>query len=134
MGGVDGIITTFAIVSGATGGDLGSSVIIILGFANLLADGFSMAVSNYLSVRSKVERLKKARKEEEKHIEEIPEGERNEVREIFAQKGFSGNILEKIVTVITEKRSRWIDVMLSGSGLPWRILSATGSVAPLLFS
>src|SRR3989338_11549687 len=51
-GATDGTITTFAIIAGAVGASLGSGVILILGFANLLADGFSMAVSNYLSTKS----------------------------------------------------------------------------------
>lgn len=52
-GGMDGAITTFAIVSGVVGASLSSSIILILGFANLVADGFSMAVSNYMSTRSR---------------------------------------------------------------------------------
>ncbi|HYK07716.1 MAG TPA: VIT1/CCC1 transporter family protein [Gaiellaceae bacterium] len=51
----DGIITTFAVVSGVVGASLSESVILILGFANLLADGFSMGASNYLARRSNVE-------------------------------------------------------------------------------
>jgi vacuolar iron transporter family protein len=51
-GGIDGTITTFAIVAGAVGASLSSSIVLILGFANLFADGFSMAVSNYLSTKS----------------------------------------------------------------------------------
>ncbi len=52
-GGIDGIITTFAIIAGVLGANIGTTVILILGFANLLADGFSMAVSSYLSAESK---------------------------------------------------------------------------------
>jgi VIT1/CCC1 family predicted Fe2+/Mn2+ transporter len=52
FGGIDGLVTTFAVVSGVIGASLSSSVILILGFANLFADGFSMAASNYLSSRS----------------------------------------------------------------------------------
>lgn len=48
----DGIITTFAVVCGVAGADLSPRVVLILGFANLLADGFSMGASNYLSIRS----------------------------------------------------------------------------------
>ena len=54
-GGVDGSITTFAVVAGATGASLSSAIVLILGFANLFADGFSMTVSNYLSTKSQVE-------------------------------------------------------------------------------
>jgi VIT1/CCC1 family predicted Fe2+/Mn2+ transporter len=51
-GAIDGIVTTFAVVSGAIGASLSPGIVIILGFANLFADGFSMAASNYLSMRS----------------------------------------------------------------------------------
>jgi vacuolar iron transporter family protein len=51
-GGIDGCVTTFAVVAGATGANLHSGIIIVLGFANLIADGFSMSVGNFLSVKS----------------------------------------------------------------------------------
>jgi len=51
-GGLDGAITTFAIVAGAMGASLDAAIVLILGFSNLFADGFSMAVSNYLSTKS----------------------------------------------------------------------------------
>ena len=77
------------------------ALVIILGFANLLADGFSMALSNYLGTKSDPERVDQARQDEERHIAQVPEGEREEIRQIFAGKGFSGETLEKIVGVIT---------------------------------
>ena len=54
-GAIDGIVTTFAVVAGATGAALPYSVILILRFANLLADGFSMAAGNYLGTRPEIE-------------------------------------------------------------------------------
>lgn len=54
-GGIDGSITTFAVVAGAIGASLSSGIVLILGLANLIADGFSMAISNYLSVKSENE-------------------------------------------------------------------------------
>lgn len=54
-GGIDGSVTTFAVVAGATGGKLDTGVIIVLGFANLIADGFSMSVGNYLSEKSELD-------------------------------------------------------------------------------
>lgn len=51
----DGIVTTFAVVAGSAGASLGAPVILILGFANLFADGISMAVGNYLGVKSEIE-------------------------------------------------------------------------------
>ena len=55
-GGIDGSVTTFAVVAGATGAEMNPGIIIVLGFANLIADGFSMSVGNYLSVKSEVRR------------------------------------------------------------------------------
>lgn len=51
-GAIDGLVTTFAIVSGVVGASLSAGVILVLGFANVLADGFSMGVSNYLAIKS----------------------------------------------------------------------------------
>ncbi len=60
-GGIDGAVTTFAVVAGVVGASLSSSIILILGFANLIADGFSMAVSNYLSTKSENDLSKKVK-------------------------------------------------------------------------
>ena len=54
-GAIDGSVTTFAVVAGAIGASLSAGIILILGFANLFADGFSMAISNYLSTKSQNE-------------------------------------------------------------------------------
>jgi len=113
LGGIDGCVTTFAVVAGATGGSLSPLVIIILGFANLLADGFSMAVSNYHATRSQRELVEHTRHTEKRHIDTVPEGEREEVRQIFAQKGFEGETLERIVDTITANRELWVDTMLT---------------------
>jgi len=59
-GATDGVITTFAVVAGVTGGTLSPRTVLILGVANLLADGLSMGVSNYLAIRSE-ERVQEAK-------------------------------------------------------------------------
>jgi VIT1/CCC1 family predicted Fe2+/Mn2+ transporter len=113
LGGIDGCVTTFAVVAGAIGGGFTSTVIIILGFANLIADGFSMAVGNYLGTKSDREHVEQARRNEERQIERIPEGEREEIRQIFARKGFSNSTLEHVVETITRDRRLWVDTMLT---------------------
>jgi vacuolar iron transporter family protein len=119
LGGIDGCVTTFAVVAGAVGGALSAKIIVMLGLANLLADGFSMAASNYLSVKSEREHVERIRREEEEHIVHVPEGEREEIRQIFSTKGFRGDLLERIVEVICQNRRLWIDTMLvEEHGLP----------------
>jgi vacuolar iron transporter family protein len=54
-GGIDGAVTTFAVVAGASGAGFSVTVILVLGFANLIADGFSMGVGSYLSTKSELE-------------------------------------------------------------------------------
>ena len=112
-GAVDGAVTTFAVVSGVAGADLGASVVIILGGANLIADGFSMAASNYLGSRAERQRREHARHEEDRHIELVPEGEREEIRQIFAVKGFKGEDLERVVDVISSDRELWAETMMT---------------------
>ena len=110
-GGTDGVVTTFAIVTGAFGASFPVSVILILGFANLFADGFSMSIGNYLSARTHKEIIEERRKEEWS-IDNLTEEEREEIREIYRNKGFKDELLEDLVKVITSKRKVWVDTMM----------------------
>ena len=132
LGAIDGTVTTFAIVAGVAGADMPPHVAIILGCANILADGFSMAVSNFLGTQAERHLVEQVRENEARHIDLFPEGEREEIRQIFAAKGFEGEVLDRIVDVITHNRKQWIDTMvtdeyglqLSGPS-PWRAGGAT---------
>lgn len=133
-GGVDGAVTTFAIVSGVVGANLSPSVILILGGASLIADGFAMAAANYLATRSEQEEFHYAEAVEQRHIATYPEGEREEVREILRGFGLAGDLLERVVAAVTADRDRWIRMMLRDEyGLPasvrspWRAAVSTFS-------
>ena len=111
-GGIDGSVTTFAVVAGSAGANLDSSVIIILGFANLIADGFAMSVGSYLSAKTEKENFIRNQKKEYWEVENLPDAERQEIREIYAAKGFEGDLLDQVVDTITADKDRWVDVMM----------------------
>ena len=111
-GGIDGTVTTFAIVAGVEGADFSRLVVIALGIANVLADGFSMAAGNYSATKTETDNVRRLREVERRHIREVPEGEREEVRQILRRKGFDGEVLEQAVAAITADEKTWIDLML----------------------
>ena len=111
-GGIDGAITTFAIVSGVVGAELGTRVILILGLANLLADGFSMAAGNYSGTKSEIDDYQRLEAIEHYHIENIPAGEREEVRQLLAKKGLKGIALEQATRHITAEKDLWVETMM----------------------
>lgn len=112
-GGIDGAITTFVIVAGVVGAALSAKVIIILGLANLLADGFSMAASNYSGTKAEVDDHARLREVERRHIAAAPEGEREEIRQILESKGLTGRALDDAVEAITSNEETWIETMLT---------------------
>ncbi|MEX1141067.1 MAG: VIT1/CCC1 transporter family protein [Thermoleophilaceae bacterium] len=134
LGAIDGAITTFAIVAGVAGANLDATIVIILGGANLLADGLSMAASNFLGTRAARQQRELARGEELHHIEIVPEGEREELRQIFAAKGFVDGELERVVDVISSDPHVWADTMMMeelgyGTTEPSEVRSALSTLA-----
>jgi VIT1/CCC1 family predicted Fe2+/Mn2+ transporter len=111
-GGIDGAVTTFAVVAGAVGANLDPMVIIILGFANLFADGLSMSIGAYLSSKSEKENYNKHKSIEYWEVDNLPEKEREEIEVIYRNKGFEGVLLQQVVDVIVSDRHRWVDVMM----------------------
>ncbi|PVY42233.1 VIT1/CCC1 transporter family protein [Pontibacter virosus] len=111
-GGIDGAITTFAVVAGAEGANLGIAVVIILGLANLIADGFSMSVGNYFSTKASRDNFDRHKAREYWEVEHLGETEKQEIREIYEAKGFKGDLLNQVVEVITADKDVWVDTMM----------------------
>ena len=118
-GGIDGTVTTFAVVAGVAGAELSARIVLILGVANLIADGFSMAASNYSATRAEKQELNRLRKMEQRHVENFPDGEREEMRQILHARGFRGEELKRALQVITATPEIWVNAMLADEhGLP----------------
>ena len=111
-GGLDGIITTFAVVAGVAGASLDASVVLILGFANLIADGLSMAIGDYLSTKAEQEYQRAERRREAWEIKHYPEGEKKEMIELYTAKGVPQQDAETIVGILSRHEEAWLDVMM----------------------
>ncbi|MEQ6886157.1 VIT1/CCC1 transporter family protein [Salicola sp. Rm-C-2C1-2] len=135
LGGIDGCVTTVAVIASVAGAGLPGMIAFVLGIASLIADAFSMGVSNYQAVKSDDDARNQLRDQEERHILLDPDGEKEEIRQIFAQKGFEGQTLTNIVDTISADHRLWVNTMiqeefghpLSGPS-PWKAAIATFAV------
>ena len=112
-GGIDGAVTTFAVVAGVTGAQLSVPIILIMGFANLFADGFSMAIGKYLSDSAELDRIKQIKTGEESSILEKPREEKGEIKEIMSRFGFKGKDLTRAQQIITSDPKVWVKLMMN---------------------
>ena len=138
-GGIDGAVTTFAIVAGVQGAGLSTSIILILGAANIVADGFSMAASNYSATKADLDDRKRIIETEKRHIKFHRRGEIEELRQILEMRGLSGKTLRDATDLIVEDKEKWIGFMLTDEyGLsaetPRPIRSALATFAAFLLA
>lgn len=108
----DGIITTFAVVTGSIGAGFDTRIIIILGLANLLADGLSMGVSNFLGERSENNLYHKEKHRELKLILDSPELQKEEVKKVFTDFNFPSEKTDTMTQMITENQNFLIDFVM----------------------
>lgn len=111
-GGLDGIITTFAVVSGVVGANLDARIILVLGLANLLADGFSMATGSYLSTKSQGAYYAGERARERWEMEHFPDGEKQELVEIYRRKGHTEADAHQLAEIVSRQPEHWLDTMM----------------------
>lgn len=111
-GAIDGTVTTFAIVAGVIGAQMPNYAILILGAANILADGFSMAASNYLGTKTEMDELNLLFDFESEQIKNDPQGEKEEIRQIYMTKGLTGEVLDHTVENIVNDKEKWLSTMM----------------------
>ncbi len=108
----DGLVNVLGIVTGVAAASSSSSFVIIAGLAGAVANSISMAAGTYLSIKSQIQHYEMEERRERHEIETVPEIEREEIREIYRKKGFSGKELEKVTRKITSNRKVWLDTMM----------------------
>jgi VIT1/CCC1 family predicted Fe2+/Mn2+ transporter len=111
-GGLDGIVTTFAVVAGVNGASLSTGIVLILGFANLVADGLSMAIGDFLSTKSEQEYRRAERAREAWEVEHYPEGEKKELQELYEAKGITAPDARQMVETVSRHPKAWVDIMM----------------------
>lgn len=113
FGGLDGILTSFAIVAGAAGGTLSTGVVLILGFSNIFADALSMGVGEFLSSKAENEWILSERKREAWEMENYPEGEVQEMIDIYEKRGMDRADATLVINTMSKYKDFFIDVMMA---------------------
>ncbi len=113
LGGQDGLVNSLGIILGisAAGGEI--KVLIATVLAAMFAESLSMGAVAYTSALAQKDHYESERRKEQKEIEAEPEMEQEEVRQIFEEKGFSGHVLEEIVTTMTKDKKVWLNLMMA---------------------
>jgi len=108
----DGMVASFAVTSGVAAAFNAARVVIMAGLAETLGGAISMGLAAFISARSQIEFYQSEIERERDEIKRWPEREREEIRSIYRGKGFSGELLNKIVLHITAEPDRWRNVMM----------------------
>jgi VIT1/CCC1 family predicted Fe2+/Mn2+ transporter len=112
LGGQDGLVNILGIILGVIAGGGSKTVLLAAGFAAAITESISMGAVGYTSSVSQRDYYRAERTREEEEIDTMPEAERQEIREIYATKGFSGDLLERVVDTITANRESWLATMM----------------------
>lgn len=108
----DGIITTFAVVAGVAGADLSVITVLLLGISNLLADGFSMAASSWLSTKSERDMYQRERSVEEWELRNRRTSELAEMRALLKERGYAPEDAKHLTDLLIKNEDFWLDMMM----------------------
>lgn len=113
FGGLDGILTSFAIVAGAAGGNMPVPVVLVLGFSNIFADALAMGVGEFLSSKAENEWILSERKREKWEMDNYPEGEVREMIDIYVERGMSLEDATSVIGTMAKYKDFFVDVMMA---------------------
>lgn len=146
LGSQDGIVNVLGIVLGVASATNNSIIVLVAGLAAAFAETISMAAVAYTSVKAEHDYHRSERALEEREVEEMPDEEIKDIRDIYAKKGFKGKLLDQIVKVITSDKKIWVDTMMTEElnlpptfqKSPWKsgllvfIATLFGSLGPII--
>ena len=112
LGGQDGLVNILGIVLGIIAGGGSKTILVSAGFAAAVTESISMGAVGYTSSLSERDHYLAEQERELDEIDSMPDAERREVRAIYSSKGFSGELLERVVDTITANRERWLGTMM----------------------
>jgi predicted membrane protein (TIGR00267 family) len=113
LGGQDGLVNVLGVVLGVAAASRSTRLVLAAGLAAAFAESVSMAAVAYTSSLAEGDYFRGERAREYRHIEAVPELEKEEIREIYARKGFGGELLDRIVDTITSNRDVWVAAMMT---------------------
>ena len=112
LGGQDGLVNILGIILGVTAAGGSTTILLVTGVAAAITESISMGAVGYTSSVSQRDYYESERQRESDEIDTVPEVERQEIRDIYAAKGFEGELLEQVVDTITADRERWLQTMM----------------------
>lgn len=113
LGGQDGLVNVLGVILGVAAATGDARIVVVAGLAATFAESVSMGAVAYTSTLADADFYESEREREYRHILDVPNLEQQEIREIYEKKGFKGNLLERIVTTITEDPDVWVAVMMA---------------------
>ncbi|HLE16067.1 MAG TPA: VIT1/CCC1 transporter family protein [Anaerolineales bacterium] len=113
LGGQDGLVNVLGVILGVAAATGDPQIVLVAGLAATFAESVSMGAVAYTSTLADADFYESEREREYRHIMEVPNLERQEIREIYADKGFHDDLLERIVDTITADKDVWVAVMMS---------------------
>jgi len=113
LGGQDGLVNVLGVILGVAAATQDVYLVLVAGLSATFAESVSMGAVAYTSTLADADYYESEREREYRHIEEVPNLEEKEIRDIYTKKGFSGDLLDRIVTTITTDKDVWVAVMLA---------------------
>ena len=146
LGGQDGLVNVLGLMLGVAAATQQVRVIIAAGLAATFSESIAMAGVAYTSALADHDYYQSQLEKERREVEELPDVETEEIREIFRNRGLKGKVLEEVVQEITANKDIWVDVMMrdelhltpvSTTGLRWRAFvpgfsTLVGSLIPMV--